>query len=222
MRSPNTADAVVRTLALGGETSPGRQHGHSVLARVGRGVLAASLLTCVACGTQEHSPSASPTSSTSPSSTSRALTAEEARAAASLRKAIRRNGLFFAGKERCVATGLVRELGIKELTAVGLLNQDLAVPQGAFVRAGTMSSRDANKAVDATFGCVNWRLFAMNLVGDNPHLQNTYDRRCTATITEDDVRKLYVGFFSGAKPTHHLPPIFTKLEQAGCGFEGDD
>jgi len=134
---------------------------------------------------------------------------------------VRRSGSFFADKDRCFATGLVRELGVKKLTAVGLLNKDLTVPQDAFVRAGSMSTRDANKAVDVTFGCVKWRLFVMSLIDEDPHLRDKYHRRCTATITQGDVRELWVGFFSGAKPSRVLPPVFKKLAKAGCGFEGD-
>src|SRR6478735_1027435 len=142
MRGPHPADQLVLTHRCPGEASSRQPPGRTAIARAVRCALAACLLSCVACGSQQPSRSAGPSSAASPSSANRALTAEDSRAVGSLRKAVRRSGSFFADKDRCFATGLVRELGVKKLTAVGLLNKDLTVPQDAFVRAGSMSTRD--------------------------------------------------------------------------------
>lgn len=180
------------------------------------------VLLLSACGQQGTGLRPDPSPSGSPSSASTRLTADDLKAATNLRRDFQRNGSFFPGKDRCFATGLVREFGVKKLVAVGLLNKDLAVRQDALNGRGPFSTRDADRVVDVTFSCVNWRLLAMSLVDDEPNLRDKYDRRCTAAITERDVRELWVTAFSGPPPPRDdLPPLFKKLEKAGCGFEGD-
>lgn len=213
MRCPNSTEPTARSTGPRSCAPPGRRPRPLPAPRT-RFVscVFAFILATSACGHHE---------STRPASADRAaLTGEEQTAVASIRKAERNTGSFVPGKEGCLATGLVRDLGVKELQAAGLLDTHLRVPRQAMDGPLSMSKPDANTVADVTLRCMNWRLIAMHLVDDQPSLYDKYDRACIATITRRDVRELIVNLYSNPN-LDVLPPLYRELERAGCGFEGD-
>ena len=191
-----------------------RRTRRAVRTRVLGGVCAVILATA-GCGQQA-------TGGDRPSPADRARTADDKTATSSLRAAMKRSGGFYAGKDGCLATSLVRDLGVDKLVAAGLLSKELTVPRHALDGVLRLSRPDANTFADVTLHCVGWRLLAMYAIDDSPDLHDTYDRRCTAAVTEDDVRELLVAAYSGRMPDDGLPSLYKKLERARCGFEGDD
>ena len=125
---------------------------------------------------------------------------------------------------RCIAKGLVEEIGIERLQSGGAVNKNLRVRD-----EWHLPKADANILADVWLGCEDYKQYAAKLVVEEPDMNDPYVRRCIREVTEADVREVVVTLFSGSidesdVPSGGLPAMFTmfrKFERAACGFEGD-
>ena len=151
-------------------------------------------------------------------------TAEETTAVKRLEKFFSENGYETTPHiPRCIATGLVNEVGIERLQSGNALTKNLRVRY-----EWHLPRDDANTMADVWLRCENYKLYAARVVADPPDLKDAYVRRCIREVTEADVREFIVTVYSGpideSDFSAGLPKLFKmyrKFERAGCGFEGD-
>jgi hypothetical protein len=122
---------------------------------------------------------------------------------------------------RCLALGLVREIGTRQLQLGGVLGDNVAVEED-----WRLPRAEANAFADVWMACQSWRMFAAQAIEEAPTLSDPYVRRCLRDVTRADVREVLVTGASGTDDDSDpsstgLPTLYRKFERAGCGFEGD-
>ena len=182
-------------------------------------VVAALLLCATACGDENAAAPA-------PAAVDHPTTAEEAAVVKRLADH------FWYGFEstpeipRCIATGLVNEVGIERLESGRALDKRLRVRD-----EWHLPKADANTVADVWLRCEDYKKYAAKLVVEEPDMNDPYVKRCVREVTPDDVREIVVTLASGAldfdedeAPPGGLPGLFSmyrKLDRAGCSYEGD-
>lgn len=96
----------------------------------------------------------------------------------------------------CVAGQMVDGIGVDQLQKYGLLTEDNQVDKN--VGSITMSTRDAETTVDAMFDCTDVMQLVRDQMARTPGIKDPQVQRCLEdAVSEDLVRKLLVGAFSG-------------------------
>jgi len=178
--------------------------------------LAALLLCATGCGDNDHG--AHHAAADDPP------TAEEMQATKRLEKSLAFGYETTPQIPRCIATGLVNEVGIERLQTGGALDKNRRVRE-----EWHLPQTDANTMADVWLGCESYKKYAAKLISDEPDMDDPYVRQCIREVTEADVREVIVIVFSGSidpseEPAGGLPAlfkIFRKFDRAGCGYEGD-